>query len=337
MNVKQTEPARRTLLVIHPSGVGDVLLSLPAMRALKRAFPAHELAAIIGGQIGTFLQQCGEVEVVLPVENDTLAQLFAGPDFVEAAVRDRLDHCDLAVCWLKDHKNDLSAMLRLSGVRRVVACSPLTSKLHAYHQADRFIETLGDIVGPATHDETLRAPQNIRDVGQRLLKAKGVGSEPMIAIHPGSGSGYKCCDPALFASLIEWASAQKIRPVIIGGPADEGIIAALYRRCLDPPVLLQHLELSLVAGVLSHARLFVGHDSGISHLAAALHIPTIALFGPTDARRWRPRGGEVRIVMGESCRCGDWETVRQCPQRPCLQIHIEQVVQRCQELISAYP
>jgi ADP-heptose:LPS heptosyltransferase len=80
-----------------------------------------------------------------------------------------------------------------------------------------------------------------------------------------------------------------------------------------------------MAGVIAHANTFVGHDSGLTHLAAALHVPTIALFGPTDPRRWAPRGPHVKVVSGASCRCHGWEAVRACVEKTCLQITPEQI------------
>jgi ADP-heptose:LPS heptosyltransferase len=74
----------------------------------------------------------------------------------------------------------------------------------------------------------------------------------------------------------------------------------------------------VLAGVLAHARLFVGHDSGVTHLAAALHVPTVALFGPTDPVQWAPRGPHVFVVRGNLCTCRGSEQIRHCLERPCL-------------------
>nr|MBA2253284.1 glycosyltransferase family 9 protein [Nitrospirales bacterium] len=79
----------------------------------------------------------------------------------------------------------------------------------------------------------------------------------------------------------------------------------------------------------AHADRFIGHDSGLTHLAACLQVPTVALFGPTDPIRWAPRGSHVRVVTGISCRCQGWEAVRLCDEKPCLQITLEQVISAC--------
>ncbi|RMH06065.1 MAG: glycosyltransferase family 9 protein, partial [Nitrospirae bacterium] len=72
--------------------------------------------------------------------------------------------------------------------------------------------------------------------------------------------------------------------------------------------------------------LFLGHDSGLTHLAAVLGVPTIALFGPTDPTRWGPRGKRVTILRGPLCQCSNWEAVQQCFPKPCLNFSVDQVL-----------
>jgi ADP-heptose:LPS heptosyltransferase len=86
-----------------------------------------------------------------------------------------------------------------------------------------------------------------------------------------------------------------------------------------------------VAGILAHIDLFVGHDSGLTHLAAALHLSTVALFGPTDPRRWAPRGPQVTVLTGDGCRCQGWDAIEACLDKPCLQIPAEKLIQACKE------
>ncbi len=75
-------------------------------------------------------------------------------------------------------------------------------------------------------------------------------------------------------------------PVLIGGPADDDALSRVADLCKGVPPVLQGEDLVSIAGALAHASLFVGYDSGLTHLAARLHRPTVALFGPTDPRRW---------------------------------------------------
>jgi ADP-heptose:LPS heptosyltransferase len=89
-----------------------------------------------------------------------------------------------------------------------------------------------------------------------------------------------------------------------------------------------------VAGVTAHASLFVGHDSGLTHLAARLHVPTLALFGPTDPRRWAPRGPHVTVLAGTACRCEGWDEIRACREKSCLQISAETILGTCERMLQ---
>jgi ADP-heptose:LPS heptosyltransferase len=97
--------------------------------------------------------------------------------------------------------------------------------------------------------------------------------------------------------------------------------------------VLEHLSLHDVTGALLAADLFIGHDSGMTHLAAAVGVPTLALFGPTEVSRWAPRGERVVTLSGASCRCQDWDAVQRCEAKPCLQIPLQQIFSACQRLL----
>jgi ADP-heptose:LPS heptosyltransferase len=86
-----------------------------------------------------------------------------------------------------------------------------------------------------------------------------------------------------------------------------------------PPVLIKGLSLIGLASVIEGCRLFIGNDSGITHLAAALGVPTVAIFGPTDPKRWAPRGKHVAVVRGDlSCAPCSREKFLQCQEVECL-------------------
>jgi hypothetical protein len=89
------------------------------------------------------------------------------------------------------------------------------------------------------------------------------------------------------------------------------------------------LPLSTVAGLLAQAALYVGHDSGLTHLAGALGLPTVAIFGPTEPTRWAPRGKLVSVIRGPACLCHDWASVTSCHEKPCLSIPFSELLTSC--------
>jgi hypothetical protein len=93
--------------------------------------------------------------------------------------------------------------------------------------------------------------------------------------------------------------------------------------------VLRDLNLSLLAGVIAQAELFLGHDSGVTHLSSLLGVPTVALFGPTNPDRWAPRSNQVTVLRTAPCLCSSWEAVQACAEKPCLAVPVEQLIGRC--------
>jgi heptosyltransferase III len=325
----------RTIFVVHPGALGDVLLALPAIRALRTWFPTHQLGLVAGAAVGGLLRVCGEIDAVFSLEADALAGLLAGlPWVVGPTVREWLGRCDLAVCWMADPGDRLSSALQRLGVGRVIVRSLASSESEAIHQEDRLMETVRDVAPVARVNERLHLPAAVITEGRARLAALELSTRhPLVVLHPGSGSRHKCVAPALLAAAITRFQANDAVPVLVGGPADDRMVAEVADACASRPVILQHENLLPMAGLLTHADLFVGHDSGLTHLAAALHVPTVALFGPTESRRWAPRGSHVTVLTGEPCRCHGWDEVQACHDKPCLQIQAEELVIVCARLL----
>lgn len=324
----------RTIFVVHPGTLGDVLLARPAIRALRTSFPSHQLGLVAGADVGSLLRACGEVTTAFSLESDGLAGLLAGPPWVSQTVCDWLGRCDLAVCWMADQEGRLSSTLQDLGVGRVIVRPLATWESGGMHQEDRFLETVRD-VGPVGRDEErLCLPDTVvAQGGARLAALPLITHQPLVAIHPGSGSRHKCVAPALLATVVTHLQADGVVPMLVGGPADDRVVADVADACANRPVIVQHEALLTMAGLLAHMELFVGHDSGLTHLAAALHLPTVALFGPTDPRRWAPRGPHVTVLTGEPCHCDGWDAVQACHDKPCLQIPAEALIMVCERVL----
>lgn len=325
---------RRGVLIIHPGALGDVLLSRPALCAVRHQFPDHEIAFLAGRSVGALLCETGEVDRVLPLESSYLSGLWAGPDSLCSEFRAWLSNCDIAVGWLSDSEGTLSATLRSLGVQYVCLHSTAATDLRAEHQAERYLEairlsgTSQPIGSPLIPTPAIR--ERSRIVLQTLIPEN---RHPVVVIHPGSGSPSKCLDARLLVPVIEWLFQADMAPLLLEGPSDREALERVFATIkIDVPVV-RGLDLSTMAGILSHAELYVGHDSGVTHLAAALSVPTIACFGPTDSRRWAPLGRAVSIVAGAPCTCRAWSAVAECRERVCLQIAPERIIEACRRLL----
>ena len=154
-------------------------------------------------------------------------------------------------------------------------------------------------------------------------------------MHPGSGSLQKCADSSLLREIAQRLNQnQKMTLVILKGPADTEPVNNLIRE-MNPEdyCLVKDQSLFSIAYLLSKAMLYIGHDSGLTHLAAVLGIPSVALFGPTDPAHWAPRGDHVSVIQGLSCRCIDWKEIQACHPKPCLNMSVDVILQQAERLL----
>jgi ADP-heptose:LPS heptosyltransferase len=144
----------------------------------------------------------------------------------------------------------------------------------------------------------LDLPSDLQAAGRARLKKLGLPG-PVIAIQPGSGSVKKNWPWPSFLALAAALQQTGLGRVLwIVGEAEAGLARSLQKDSPGAPVL-KECGLPEVAAVLSQCRGYVGNDSGISHLAAAVGTPTVALFGPTDPDVWGPRGRQVAILRAQ--------------------------------------
>lgn len=325
----------RTVVIIHPGALGDVLLAVPAIVNLRRRFPRHEFVLCADHRVGELLKDCGIIDGSLSVQGLGFGQLFGGAIDPESVMWNWLTRCDLAVAWVKDEEGILEEVLRRHVRGKVAVCSPFSPRLSSVHQSDRFWEALGEAPSENLEPVALQFPQPLRELGRaRLREADITPDREIILLHPGSGSPFKCVKPEVLAEVIDDLRKDGLELALLEGPADHMAIGNVARLVKGRVSVLRNLSLELLAGVLASADLFVGHDSGVSHLSALIGVETVALFGPTMVERWSPRGNHVTAVRADTCRCSNWETVNSCVERPCLGISPHALLEICRQRLA---
>jgi glycosyl transferase family 9 (putative heptosyltransferase) len=262
-----------------------VLLLRRLIAALRRG--GREVTLLAPAWSGAALVGPGpsEVDRLIDWERADVAGLAADGGPVAKTLRREFATCDLAFVFTRSEAvaRNLEAL-----VGRVFVRDPQPpAAVHAAQWLAR--DASGDVEAvPPSCVATPEEQERARDFARRLPAR-------FLAVHPGSGSRRK--NWPSFVDLV-----GRVRPpepwLLVCGPADEEAAAPLRPR--PAAVVAGHLPVRVLGAVLASAGVFVGNDSGISHLAAAWGAPTVALFGPTDARTWAPEGARVRTVQSRS-------------------------------------
>jgi len=200
------------------------------------------------------------------------------------------------VSYIYDPDGLFGGNLARAGVEQILPVSPIVDPAgpHASVQLAAPLAALG--LGEIPAHAVLRLSDTDLETGRRLAAPL---PRPFCVLHPGSGSPSKNWDPSNWAGVVEGLVASgRIRSVaVVLGEADELPGAALRGR-MDawPAWFFSGLELIELAGLIHHAGVFLGHDSGISHLAAATGTDCYLVYGPTNPDVWAPAHPGVRVI-----------------------------------------
>jgi len=295
------------ILVIRGGAIGDFILMLPALKALRDAYPRAHVEIIGHKQIAALAEGRFYAQAVRSIEDARLSSFFLRNSQLSAEFASYFASFDLVISYLYDPDGTFEENLRRCAVRTFVrGPSKISNAAHAARQLARPIEQLGvkvvDLaakVFPCVEDR-----QWARDLMSDLPR-------PIVAIHPGSGSERKNWPIEKWIALFSRSCAPRTgarehqrlgnhRFLIISGEADEARRALLEREWKNQDVRFAHnLPLTQLAAILEQS-IFVGHDSGISHLAAAAGANCILLFGPTDPGIWAPLNQRVRVIRASN-------------------------------------
>jgi len=275
----------RRILVIRGGAIGDFILTLPAIRLLREAFPAAHLEILGYQHIVRLAVLSGYANAMRSIEYGPLAGFFVPGGELAPELIEYFAGSQQVVSYLFDPDEIFAHNLQRAGVQNLIAASPkITNDEHAAQQLARPLEQLGLCLD----DRAPRIlPNELRKVDQNL-----------IAIHPGSGSERKNWPSERFMALATLLLERpQTRILLIGGEADESSFEALQGNLPNDRIeLARNLPLADLARRVRDCAWFLGHDTGISHLAAAVGTPSVLLFGPTDPAIWAPQNPQVRIV-----------------------------------------
>jgi hypothetical protein len=280
-------------LAIHPGALGDVLLAIPALRSVRAA--GHRVTLAAQPRLGALLVALGEADAARDVDALGLHALFAAPE--EGGERDaRLDFPARTICWLGARDPGFARRLAAIAPGAIVAPSVIPGR-------DVWEHLLATVGGDASDRRGVaRVSEALFEQGRGALRAAGVdGARRTVVVHPGAGSAAKRWPVAAFAeALAPLAARGDVDIVVHDGPADAEPAAALLAQ-VPAARRLREPALPALAGVLGACAAYVGNDSGVSHLAAAVGAPAVVLYAPANLA-WRPWAHAPRVLTVETAR-----------------------------------
>lgn len=287
------------ILIIRPGAIGDTLLTFPIIEALRAQYDNPSITFVGNAAVLPLALAFGLVEEVADYGDLRWSELFSAEGIYTPELRKQLQQTELTICWLRDPDGRVEHNLRLAGVKRVIVAPGRPPEGKRLHVVDYLAETVG--VKGVRKDRVYRTHPHNPSLSP-MGRDKSGSHEQYIAIHPGSGGAQKCWLAASFVAVIEHLWQRGYPILLLAGPADHervSCIQNLLPTAPEPGMLevLIDAPLVVVAEHLQKCSGYLGNDSGITHLAAMLGIPTIALFGASDPAIWRPLGPDVEVIQ----------------------------------------
>ena len=312
---EHSKAVRRSLrgLIIQPGAIGDCILTLPLAGFLKERLDLGGIDLLGHMEYLSFLPGRTCVDSVRSIDVMDLHRLFGEPATFDLADHDPLIGAFAEYTWIVTFlgepdgpfEKNLIYTVHCSHSGEVVSLSLRPPTPGQGHLSEFYLWQFQDqcplsLQAPLPCQTRILIEPTAADKARakQILGAAGVSlSRPVVVLHPGSGSPAKCWHVDNFLAVARGLVSHGMQGVFLLGPAEqERLDRNTKARLRRYGRVLTGLSLEETLAVLSVAHAFVGHDSGISHLAGGLGTKTIALFGPTDPAVYRPIGPKVAVL-----------------------------------------
>lgn len=285
------------ILVIRGGAIGDFILTLPVLQAIQTNLPANDVEVLGYPRIARLAVAGGLAARVESIESRAVAGFFARHGPLAESLRDYFSEFDLIISFLYDPDEIFQENVRRCTTGQFIAGPHRPDETQNLHATACFLKPL-ERLAIFEAEAFPRLAIERTDNGPASALKLGMATGNWLAIHPGSGSEKKNWPETGWRQFIEQLLAgTDWKLLIIGGESEGGRLDRLAEAAPAGRVAVaRSLPLPEVAQLLALARGFVGHDSGISHLAAAVGRPGIVLWGETNPAIWRPPSLQFELL-----------------------------------------
>jgi ADP-heptose:LPS heptosyltransferase len=288
----------KSILLVRLGGLGDLLVALPSIQLVKRRYPGSSLSLVCRTEYGRLLEKAGVVDAVISAEDSRWLPLFDDRPGVPEDLRKWLEESNVILGWFQGEKprsfeHKVFALTAASG--RFIVYDPQSGIPVSRYFFDRTSALIdGRPHARGAFEDCFRLPSlKAEDRDKSLLRKSKtpVGRSDFAVIHPGSGNKTKCWPLENFLGIIAFLHQKGMKGYLVTGEAE----ARMERTILDSRLpsgwlWLHRPPLTELAGLLEEAAVYIGNDSGVTHLAAACGTRGLALFRNDLEAAWKPCG-----------------------------------------------
>ncbi|UCB51983.1 MAG: glycosyltransferase family 9 protein [Candidatus Zixiibacteriota bacterium] len=307
----------RRILVMKLVAIGDLVVCLPTLRALRKSFPSSHIAMLVTPRVREVVEGCSFLDEV--VYYDVLNKDRGAGGLFRIIREIRKRRFDLVIEL--DHYYRITTLISyLAGIRNRVGfdlpgqgrrdlCRIRVPYLMDAHEVEAFLEAARQI-GADTSEKDLAevwvSPEDREQVSRFLMNERVTEKDFLVGIHPGTSSSAisRRWASEKFASVADWLiKEQDAKVILTGAPSEVQLINRTVSFMTSSPIIAAgKTNLKQLAEIARRCRLFISVDTGPLHIAAAMRTRVIGLFGPNTPLKWGPYGnGHVAIYKGLHC------------------------------------
>lgn len=281
--------SRGRILVIRGGAIGDFILTLPALAALRKQFPQTHLAVLGYPRVATLAELAGSANEVRSIEARALAGFFARRGELDAALGEWFGGFNIIISYLYDPDGIFQENVARVSKAQFIPGPHRPDEAQSLHATEVFLKPLERL---AIFDAATEP---------RLALNPLPSTINLVALHPGSGGASKNWPEARWLELLRRIAGEtNWRVLLVGGEAEGERVQRLAPQMpADRLTIACNEPLPELARRFTACRAFLGHDSGITHLAAASGLCGLALWGTTREEIWRPRSERFELLRAE--------------------------------------
>lgn len=291
----------RRILIVRLRSIGDTVLATPSLYALRRFLPQAQIDVVLEDWVAPVLEGSDLVDQVITIPADSTR--------ARARLARQLHSTGYDVVYNLHGGTTATLLTRASSAPHRVGFDHYQyARLHNHlapkpstiwqrtgvHSVEQQLALLGWTGVPVSDRPPTKLPVTERAVESVLTRLKSAGlkgfeeDNPIAVIHPSAAFDTKRWGIEKFAVVADGLFARNLTPVVIAGPGEDELLNSIRAKTSNRVITLETLSLPEVTALSSRARIFIGNDSGIAHIAAAAGAPCVVIFGSSNVAHWRP-------------------------------------------------